>query len=88
MQRCSDKKAQRFHLRALLRFGTSRHLNVGAGRIVWQDIVRIDQTIRTGKVLQQENIVKSFDRAKKGNGRLHFLGLVRRFYTSAAYRTF
>lgn len=51
------------------------HLNVGAGRIVWQDIVRIDDTIRKGRMLSQENIVGCFDRAKKGNGRLHFMGL-------------
>merc|ERR1712093_420873 len=52
------------------------HLNAGAGRIVWQDIVRIDQTIRKGQILEQENIVKCFETAKKGNGRLHFMGLV------------
>lgn len=28
-------------------------------------------------MLEQENIVKCFERAKKGNGRLHFMGLVR-----------
>merc|ERR1712093_673758 len=50
------------------------HLNAGAGRIVWQDIVRIDQTIRKGQILEQENIVKCFETAKKGNGRLHFFG--------------
>lgn len=55
---------------------TIRHLNCGAGRIVWQDIVRIDQTIKKNELLKQENIVKSFERAKNGNGRLHFLGLV------------
>lgn len=56
---------------------TTRHLNAGAGRIVWQDIVRIDQTIRKGQILEQENIVKCFERAKKNGGRLHFMGLVR-----------
>lgn len=52
------------------------HLNAGAGRVVWQDIVRIDQTIKNDKLLDQENIVKSFKAAKEGNGRLHFMGLV------------
>ncbi|CAD6580099.1 MAG: hypothetical protein CYPHOPRED_001087 [Cyphobasidiales sp. Tagirdzhanova-0007] len=51
------------------------HLNAGAGRIVWQDIVRIDQTIRKGEMLGQENVVNCFKRAKDGNGRLHFMGL-------------
>jgi 2,3-bisphosphoglycerate-independent phosphoglycerate mutase len=52
------------------------HLNIGAGRVVWQDVVRIDMTIKQGKLNQVENIKKSFQRAKDGNGRLHLLGLV------------
>lgn len=52
------------------------HLNIGAGRVVWQDVVRIDQTLKNGELNKVENIVKSFQRAKEGNGRLHLLGLV------------
>ncbi|KAK0890116.1 hypothetical protein LTR02_014939 [Friedmanniomyces endolithicus] len=52
------------------------HLNIGAGRVVWQDVVRIDQTIKKGELNKTENIVKSFQHAKDGNGRLHLLGLV------------
>lgn len=52
------------------------HLNIGAGRVVWQDVVRIDQSIEEGTFKDTENIVKSFNRAKDGNGRLHLLGLV------------
>ncbi|KAH9819378.1 2,3-bisphosphoglycerate-independent phosphoglycerate mutase-like [Teratosphaeria destructans] len=52
------------------------HLNIGAGRVVWQDVVRIDQTIKKGELNKVDNIVKSFTRAKEGNGRLHLLGLV------------
>ncbi|KAM0717738.1 hypothetical protein Q7P37_007590 [Cladosporium fusiforme] len=52
------------------------HLNIGAGRVVWQDVVRIDQTIKKGEMNKVENVVKSFQRAKDGNGRLHLLGLV------------
>ena len=52
------------------------HLNIGAGRVVWQDVVRIDQTIKNGELNKVENIKKSFTRAKEGNGRLHLLGLV------------
>ncbi|KAK3720649.1 hypothetical protein LTR37_003699 [Vermiconidia calcicola] len=52
------------------------HLNIGAGRVVWQDVVRIDQTIKKGELNKVENLVKSFKRAKDGNGRLHLLGLV------------
>lgn len=52
------------------------HLNIGAGRVVWQDVVRIDETIEKGKMNQVANIKKSFQRAIDGNGRLHLLGLV------------
>ncbi|KAI9735934.1 MAG: hypothetical protein M1834_001400 [Cirrosporium novae-zelandiae] len=52
------------------------HLNIGAGRVVWQDVVRIDQTIKKRELNKIENIKKSFQRAKDGNGRLHLLGLI------------
>ncbi|KAF1993291.1 hypothetical protein P154DRAFT_625570 [Amniculicola lignicola CBS 123094] len=52
------------------------HLNIGAGRVVWQDVVRIDQTIKKGELKDVKNIKESFARAKDGNGRLHLLGLV------------
>ena len=53
------------------------HLNIGAGRVVWQDVVRIDQTVKKGEMGQVENVKKSFQQAIDGNGRLHLLGLVR-----------
>ena len=52
------------------------HLNIGAGRVVWQDVVRIDQTLKNDQLDRVENIQASFQRAKHGNGRLHLLGLV------------
>src|SRR5436190_4070407 len=52
------------------------HLNIGAGRVVWQDVVRIDMTITKEKLNQVENIQKSFQHAVDGNGRLHLLGLI------------
>jgi 2,3-bisphosphoglycerate-independent phosphoglycerate mutase len=52
------------------------HLNIGAGRVVWQDSVRIAQTIKSGKLKDVESIKKSFQRAIDTNGRLHFCGLV------------
>ncbi|PVG04611.1 putative phosphoglyceromutase [Serendipita vermifera] len=52
------------------------HLNIGAGRIVWQDIVRIDQSIRKKQFHQSKVIRDSMQRAIDGNGRLHLLGLV------------
>ncbi|KAI9797947.1 MAG: hypothetical protein M1825_005670 [Sarcosagium campestre] len=52
------------------------HLNIGAGRVVWQDVVRIDLTLKKGELNKVDTLVQSFKRAKDGNGRLHLLGLV------------
>ncbi|KAK0673692.1 BPG-independent [Cercophora samala] len=52
------------------------HLNIGAGRVVWQDVVRIDQTIKQGKLAENDVIKKVMEAAKNSNGRLHLCGLV------------
>ena len=52
------------------------HLNIGAGRVVWQDVVRIDQTIKNGELNKNEVISKAFNAAKDGTGRLHLCGLI------------
>lgn len=52
------------------------HLNIGAGRVVWQDVVRIDQTIKNGELDQNDVIMKTFRAAKEGTGRLHLAGLI------------
>jgi 2,3-bisphosphoglycerate-independent phosphoglycerate mutase len=52
------------------------HLNIGAGRVVWQDVVRIDQTIRNNELDKNEIIMKTFEDAKNGTGRLHLCGLI------------
>jgi 2,3-bisphosphoglycerate-independent phosphoglycerate mutase len=50
------------------------HLNLGAGRIVYQDLTRINKAVAEGKLRENEVLVEAFARAK--NARLHFLGLV------------
>lgn len=55
----------------------SSHLNIGAGRVVWQDIVRIDMSIKKRQFQKNPVIVEACERAKKGTGRLHLMGLVR-----------
>jgi 2,3-bisphosphoglycerate-independent phosphoglycerate mutase len=50
------------------------HLNLGAGRIVYQDFTRINKAIADGELAKNPVINDAFDRAK--NARLHFLGLV------------
>ena len=54
----------------------TRHLNIGAGRVVWQDIVRIDVSIKKKQFHKIPALLASCKRAKEGNGRLHALGLV------------
>ena len=50
------------------------HLNLGAGRIVYQDLTRINKAIAEGELERNEVLREAF--AKARNGRLHFIGLV------------
>lgn len=52
------------------------HLNLGAGRIVDQDITRIDKAIETGQLPQNRVLADLLDAALKSGGSLHLLGLV------------
>ncbi|KAK0725425.1 BPG-independent [Lasiosphaeris hirsuta] len=52
------------------------HLNIGAGRVVWQDVVRIDLAIKKGEFAQNDVIKRTLEHAKNGNGRLHLCGLI------------
>lgn len=51
------------------------HLNLGAGRIVYQDIVRIDKSIADGTFASNPVLVKTVDAAKASGGTLHLFGL-------------
>jgi 2,3-bisphosphoglycerate-independent phosphoglycerate mutase len=50
------------------------HLNLGAGRIVYQDLTRINKAIVDGELASNPVLVSAFERAKRS--RLHFIGLV------------
>lgn len=50
------------------------HLNLGAGRIVYQDFTRINKSIAEGTIADNPIFKKAMEKAK--SGRLHFLGLV------------
>ncbi len=52
------------------------HLNIGAGRIVHQDIVRINKAIESGEMDENETINEAFGYAEKNNKAVHFIGLV------------
>lgn len=52
------------------------HLNLGAGRIVYQDYTRINLAIKDGSFFENPALNEAFDYARKHGGRVHFLGLV------------
>jgi len=52
------------------------HLNLGAGRVVYQDIVRISQSIRDDSFAANEVLNRVMDKALENQGSLHLLGLV------------
>jgi len=52
------------------------HLNIGAGRIVYQDFALINKAVREKTIDTNVELVKAFDYAKKENKAIHFIGLV------------
>lgn len=52
------------------------HLNIGAGRIVYQELTRINKAIKDGDFQQNQVLVEALDLAKKENKKVHILGLV------------
>ena len=52
------------------------HMNLGAGRIVWQDITRIDRAIREGTTRENAALVGAAEHVRSNSGSLHLIGLV------------
>ena len=52
------------------------HLNLGAGRIVYQELQRINVAIKTGEFAQNEHLLNAIRYAKVNNKKLHLIGLV------------
>lgn len=52
------------------------HLNIGAGRVVYQDLVKINHAIKNDTFKNNEELKKSFNYAKNNNKPVHFIGLV------------
>ena len=52
------------------------HLNIGAGRIVYQELTRINKSIRQGDFYLNKVLLKAFEEVKSRNCKLHFIGLV------------
>lgn len=52
------------------------HLNIGAGRIVYQELTRITRDIQTGDFFKKEPLLWAMNTAKKNGGALHLMGLL------------
>lgn len=52
------------------------HLNIGAGRIVYQELTRINKSIKDGNFFKNQVLLDAFAKAKKENRSVHFIGLV------------
>jgi 2,3-bisphosphoglycerate-independent phosphoglycerate mutase len=51
------------------------HLNIGAGRIVYQNLMRITKAIEDRSIQSNQALLDAFKHVKKNNSRLHFIGL-------------
>lgn len=51
------------------------HLNIGAGRIVYQDLVKINRACNDGSILKNKEIIKAYSYAKENGKKLHLMGL-------------
>ncbi len=52
------------------------HLNIGAGRVVYQELTRITKSIKDGDFFENESLLKAVRNAKEGGHKLHVMGLL------------
>jgi len=52
------------------------HLNIGAGRIIYQDLVKINKECKSGEIKKNEVLTKAFSYARDNKKQVHFLGLI------------
>jgi hypothetical protein len=55
------------------------HLTLGSGRIIWQELVRIDRAIQSGSLREAPRFKQMAERALQGDKRIHLIGLVSRW---------
>ena len=51
------------------------HLNIGAGRVLYQDLVKINKSIKDGSILENPEIKSAFEYARDNGKAMHFMGL-------------
>ena len=52
------------------------HLNIGAGRVVYQDLVKINIACRNNSIMENPEIKNAFTQARNSKKNIHFMGLV------------
>lgn len=52
------------------------HLTIGSGRVIFQDLMRVNRAIETGELFESPALTGAFRRAKERGGNVHLLGLV------------
>ncbi len=52
------------------------HLNIGAGRVLYQDLVKINKAIEDNSIIDIKEVKEAFSYAKNNNKKIHFIGLV------------
>jgi 2,3-bisphosphoglycerate-independent phosphoglycerate mutase len=52
------------------------HLTIGSGRVLFQDLMRVNMAIETGELFENAALVEAFERAKAAGANVHLLGLV------------
>ena len=52
------------------------HTNIGAGRVVYQELTRITKAVRDGSFFENEAFVQAVENCKKNNSALHLMGLL------------
>jgi 2,3-bisphosphoglycerate-independent phosphoglycerate mutase len=52
------------------------HMNIGAGRVVYQDLVKINKAVESGDLNHNSVLKEAFEKAKNAGKKVHFIGLV------------
>lgn len=52
------------------------HLNIGAGRVVYQDLVKVNRAVKDGSIKENETLVEAFSYARDHKKQVHFMGLL------------
>jgi 2,3-bisphosphoglycerate-independent phosphoglycerate mutase len=52
------------------------HLNIGAGRVVYQDLVKINMAVKDGSITENPGLVEAFSYARDNSKQVHFMGLL------------